>query len=553
MYLICAMSCAESNVDKTLDLTQSLLESNPDSAYKVISSIEISKLKDKKGLARYALLKSIVLDKNYIDTTTFDVLEPAIEYYQNKENSIEKLKTFYYQGRIFQNRKDDENAMKSFMIVLDISNECTDTLTLARTLVAQANIFYDLYDLENYTKNFERAAQLYKSIDYNSLEFECLLHALNGAILIENKNKADSIFNICSNFKNLDSNQISKLQDYKITLTTSFGTPSQIENLLEEINLNTITTPNGLLNLATGYEKLGENKSAKELLDYLKASGIEYDTLKFMATSVFVLKGLGNYKEAFDTFWDFRCKADSVNISKFNQESRLMKERHLIELKAEKDNLKKSQIIFGCIAGIVTLVLGICILLLYMHGNKVKKTLIQQQIKIKEMENTQLKYENKILDNQLQILKNERDNLNNLIISQKELPEEVKRTLQFRVEMLNSILARYISNNARHTITFDHWIDGIKTNIPEFMDSNRLAFSASHPQFIRYLEGKGLTNEEINYVCLYAIGLRGVEVGQYIKRPGHINLSSAIRKKLGIDRHETNLGIYIRKLLNNSK
>jgi hypothetical protein len=81
------------------------------------------------------------------------------------------------------------------------------------------------------------------------------------------------------------------------------------------------------------------------------------------------------------------------------------------------------------------------------------------------------------------------------------------------------------------------------------MNSNRLAFQASHPHFIRYFEEHGLTVEEINYVCLYAIGLKGKEVGAYMKKRSHVNTSSTIRKKLGIDKHETNIGIYVRKLL----
>ena len=77
----------------------------------------------------------------------------------------------------------------------------------------------------------------------------------------------------------------------------------------------------------------------------------------------------------------------------------------------------------------------------------------------------------------------------------------------------------------------------------------RLAFKASHPMFIKYLEEHGLTEYEINYLCLYAIGLKGKDVGSYIQLRRHYNISSEIRSKLGIDEHETNIGIYIRKLL----
>jgi len=50
-------------------------------------------------------------------------------------------------------------------------------------------------------------------------------------------------------------------------------------------------------------------------------------------------------------------------------------------------------------------------------------------------------------------------------------------------------------------------------------------------------------------LCLYAIGLRGKEVGEYIQIKRHYIISHEIRMKLGIDEHETNIGIYIRRLM----
>ena len=64
-----------------------------------------------------------------------------------------------------------------------------------------------------------------------------------------------------------------------------------------------------------------------------------------------------------------------------------------------------------------------------------------------------------------------------------------------------------------------------------------------------YLEQHGLSVDEINYLCLYAIGLRGKEVGEYIQLKRHYVISHEIRKKLGIGEHETNIGLYIRRLM----
>ncbi len=80
------------------------MEEHPDSALHLINGIKITQMRSDKEKAQYSLLKSMALDKNYIDTTTFDVLQPAIDFYLRNGNSNEKLRTYYYQGRIYQNR-----------------------------------------------------------------------------------------------------------------------------------------------------------------------------------------------------------------------------------------------------------------------------------------------------------------------------------------------------------------------------------------------------------------------------------------------------------------
>lgn len=115
--------------------------------------------------------------------------------------------------------------------------------------------------------------------------------------------------------------------------------------------------------------------------------------------------------------------------------------------------------------------------------------------------------------------------------------------------MLNGLLAKEITNNDNYAKPYNKWLGSIRNDKTKFMDSTRLAFKASHPKFMEYIEQHGLTVDEINYLCLYAIGLRGKEVGEYIQMKSHYNISSEIRKKLAIDEHETNIGIYVRKLL----
>lgn len=139
--------------DGRLDLADDLMESRPDSALTVLSSIDTTSLADDGEKARYALLMSMALDKNYIDTTNFDILQPAIDYYPTHGTPDEKLRTFYYQGRIYQNASNFDMAMQSFLKADDLKDGITDTLTYANLLVAQGSINYISYQINTFITN----------------------------------------------------------------------------------------------------------------------------------------------------------------------------------------------------------------------------------------------------------------------------------------------------------------------------------------------------------------------------------------------------------------
>lgn len=146
-------------------------------------------------------------------------------------------------------------------------------------------------------------------------------------------------------------------------------------------------------------------------------------------------------------------------------------------------------------------------------------------------------------------IEEEHNNLSNLLIQQHELSETTQQILTERVSLLNKFFATYIKSFGEPDYTINEEIEKLVTDKDSFINSNRMSFSGSHPKFIHYLEEKGLTEWEINYCCLYALGLNGKEIGTYIKMRSHYNQSSIIREKLGISEHDTNLSIYIRKLL----
>lgn len=567
---VCIASCSPDNELLALDRADSLMETYPDSSLSILQVIDKENLGSKKERARYALLMSMALDRNYIETTKFDVLQPAIDYYLKHGNPNEKLRTYYYQGRIYQNGGDRDNALSSFVKGIDNSPDCTDSITLVRMLLAQAFILYEFHDFDSYNAANLRAADISGKLSKKDYEFISLINALNGALVTENKSMSDSIISLCESFKDLNVQQNMSLLEQQLKYTEMYGTKQGLKSMIMHNDRLSELSTNGMLNIASAYNKLGDNQMASKFLNYVRDQENSYDTLKYQAILVAVYKDTGDYKNALSTYERFSQKVDSINYNMFEQKAKSLEEKHGLELKAQQDAREKAGIIWGCVGGILFLAMVVVILLLLFRSNRSQKELAVEKARTSELENRSLKSEKEKLAlenanlqlerdkkaleaenlaNRVANLENERTQLKELIDSQKELPSEVQEAIKVRIEMLNALMAGYITDNEKYGQTYKFLIRDLTDNTEEFMNSNRLAFQASHPRFIQYFEEHGLTVGEINYVCLYAIGLKGKEVGSYMKKRSHVNISSAIRKKLGIDKHETNIGIYVRKLL----
>ena len=561
LFSFSVSSCSGRFEREMMENAGQVMESVPDSALAILSAIDKDKLRSKRDKARYALLMSMALDKNYIDTTDFSVIQPALDFYPKHGTPDEKLKTYYYQGRIFQNKGDGDNALRAFMNGLDMMRDCTDSLTLARTLVAQGILYLDFHDTDSYISSNLSAAGIYGRLRRAHLEMDCMLRVLNGYILNADKDGADSISSSIRNFKDIDEEQNALLQKYQLLYALKFGSDADVKELLNGDTGRYITGLDDLLTLASAQCRLNNHEETRQLLDYVAGYGLPYDTLKYRAITYYLLEDLGEYKEALAASRLFYHDLDSVNELKFEQKARSAAEMHRLEMTALREKQLKRQLLWGGTGCFAILVLIIAVLGLSIRSSLQKKAIAVREQQISASEQKRLALENKNLQlekvnreleaerlaNRVEQLESECENLKNII--KQPLPPEVASAIKKRVEMLNTFLAGHISDHDRFEKSYLKQVDEITRNADDFMDSNRLAFSASHPDFIKHFEDHGLTDNEINYVCLYAIGLKGKEVGKYMNRPSHFNTSSAIRKKLGIDAHDTNLAIYVRNLL----
>lgn len=545
-----------------MDMAENLMNTKPDSALTLLKNIPVTNIKGEEIAARYALLKSMALDKNYIDTTTFDVLQPAIDYYLKKGSPDEKLRTYYYQGRIYQNQGDDDSAMQSFLNGRDLKQVVTDSLLLAHTLVAQGTLYFKQYKTNEFIRNNLEAAKLYGVIGRDIFEIKSYTNALDGYIILNNKSAADSLLSICIPLVQKNPDGEVYLFPSLLSYTIEFCSPDDLKTFLDKYQ-DLELSKDETMNFARGYSKIGEYDKALNILAEISPAAFTMDSLKYASVKIEILEKQGKYEQALNLYRDYSAMHEGYLNKLISHDLLFSDKKHQLEIENLMKIQDRDRIIWATLCGIFALTILVGWLYYRAYRSKTRRILAEKEnenLKLeqdnlrKEKEKAELERDKKILETEnlkLEIirLESERDNLKELQRDLSELAKPIQDVIKIRLDMLNGLLAKEISNNESYAEPYNKWIETVRNDKKKFMDSTRLAFAASHPKFMEYLEQHGLSTDEINYLCLYAIGLRGKEVGEYIQLKRHYIISHEIRKKLGIDEHETNIGLYIRRQL----
>ena len=566
-----------------MDMAENLMNTKPDSALTLLKNIPVTNIKGKEIAAKYALLKSMALDKNYIDTTTFDVLQPAIDYYLKKGSPDEKLRTYYYQGRIYQNQGDDDSAMQSFLNGCDLKQVVTDSLLLAHTLVAQGTLYFKQYKTNEFIRNNLEAAKLYGVIGRDVFEIKSYTNALDGYIILNNKSAADSLLSICIPLVQKNPDGEVYLFPSLLSYTIEFCSPDDLKTFLDKYQ-DLELTKDETMNFARGYSKIGEYDKALNILAEISPAAFTMDSLKYASVKIEILEKQGKYEQALNLYRDYSAMHEGYLNKLISHDLLFSDKKHQLEMENLMKIQDRDRIIWATLCGIFALTILVGWLYYRAYRSKTRRILAEKEnenLKLeqdnlrKEKEKAELERDKKTLEAEnlekdkkrleaeqrqyeleaanlrLEIsqLESERDHLKELQKEQSELAKPIQKVIKDRLDILNGLLAKEITQNDSYAESYNNWIETVHNDKKKFMDSTRFAFAASHPKFMEYLEQHGLSTDEINYLCLYAIGLRGKEVGEYIRMKRHYIISHEIRQKLGIDQHETNLGLYIRRLI----
>ena len=145
-----------------LDSAETVMTTAPDTALALLDSIDSDRL-SRADNARYALLRSQALDKNYIDVTNDSLINIAVEYYQKHHNPRYEMLAHYYHGRVMYNDIDFSSAVVSFMKSEKTALHLGDNFQLGQIYHNISDIYHSIYwgegSIEFARKSYEAYAQ----------------------------------------------------------------------------------------------------------------------------------------------------------------------------------------------------------------------------------------------------------------------------------------------------------------------------------------------------------------------------------------------------------
>ena len=537
--MLCMVSCCSHSAHWNILLTvESYIEQYPDSALTVLERIDAAELTSNEERAKYALLLSMALDKNYVDKTDFEMLQPAIDYYQHHGTATDKLRTYYYEGRIYQNQqKHDELAMKSFAKALTEGEASDDILTKARILSTQGRIYSSIFEWKKcLTANIE-AAEYFKRMGRTSSYVNCIASIINVYTITGDTAQAQKYIELAQSNLNDCSAKI-KAHFYSIYLTylAAYGQDkNDIRIAINDYISISVASGTDWLSVANAYLEIGDASAAMDALSHHGKILNTSQRLKFHALLSQIYKLEGRHKEAMDTYEYYVALTDSMEYARVESDVQFVEEKHSLELQNLREKAKNNITI---LIAVMTVVIILSLLIISRYRLKAKTA--EAELAKREKERYMLLYAQ---------IEQERDSLTELLEQNKELNQTAKNALLERIDLLNRFFLANITKDAKTSKEVDKEIEDLLENKEVFMTSTRMAFAGSHPHFIKHLESCGLSEWEMGYCCLYALGLKGKEVGEYIQMKSHFNNSSDIRKKLGLPEHGITLGTHIRQLL----
>ena len=523
----------------TLQKAEAFMNDRPDSALTLLQTIDKETLTSKELRARHALLISQAFDKNYIDLQSDSIIAPAVKFFEKSGDHEALFKAYYYHARVLSNAGRYTEAMQIYLKTEEMSGKVKDLFAvgLLHSQIGGLNSMY--FNYPKAIEYYQKAQEYYRRAGKDTHMHVCDLNLAQAYYENGQKEKGIALYMDCLEWAHSIGYEaiFESCLDQIFLYSMSEDNHGIIDECIDKYSITSFH-PSSMISLGLAYKYASDGDYQKYETYIRKAwreAENEQDSTCIKFTEYKVLRSKGDLEKAIVKLEWMAHHEDSLVRAILKKPLLQANVSHLGELNSENKETIENQkltlkvIILSCMVAL----LAAAFIILLIRSRLKKRT--------EEKERYADMYESTLA---------ERDALSEMLETQ-TVSEETRTIVTQRLEILNSIITSHISERDADIKKADKELDKLIGDRDSFIASTRATMEMSHPAFFKYLREKELTDWEINYCCLYLIGLKGKDIGDYINLKRHYNYGSAIRMKLGLTENDTNLSLYLKKMLKN--
>lgn len=393
--MVFASSCVSKEAKRIMDTADAVMWTRPDSALSALESIDTLSLKTKAQRARYSLLYTMALNRNWIDTTDLHVIQPAADYYERHGSKDDKMRMYYYLGTIQHNAGNLEDAIANYVRSMECSSE-SDNL-IFRGLIASA--VSELYNQnQNYSAGLNYAKDalaLFKQAGDSTRIWVTtgMLASIYGTM--QDYEKSDSLYSEFFSLPCRDS-----LLYARMLMNKALGClwkPSPEPELSVKLFRKSIDEFNGnptagdYCAYAYAMDLLGNRVRADNIISQLEAQGCPLDEMDVWCYRI--SRHRGEYEKAMSLLEESVRERDSIVLEAVNQSVALAQSGYYqsksVLLEQDRRIRNQRQLIF-VLSGVVILV---CMLFIFLHKRKKWEQRMEDMLQINDNINRLLSQE----------------------------------------------------------------------------------------------------------------------------------------------------------------
>lgn len=358
------VSCSsERDTVRLVNQAEKIVQEHPDQALRMLDTLSRGNFSSRKERARYGIVKSMALTKNWIEPSSDSLIRPAVEYYGKSRQYDYRMKAWFYFGRVQLVQGELVASLYSFKQAEHAAENTGDDRYKGLIQMGLADVYNRNYNSPEALKHVKKALPFFLAVNDRYNYDVTQLRQAEELRNLEEWDTAEALFDSLAAIPDADKYIIKRslLGCAHLCIHRPDPKPDKAKELL----LNALQRFPGELteidycNLAQAFAMTGDIAQAEGILDQVEALNPKYFGLKSFRAEILSRKG--DYKGAYRLSGD-AYRMENKIIRETLKQSTAVAERDyfsMMESQALLRTKKRNSLIIFIVVGSILLIAGL--------------------------------------------------------------------------------------------------------------------------------------------------------------------------------------------------